>query len=105
VEPDLEPVDPVTRLGLDLVVIPDDRLAQHAAKETLAHVPNQVAPFGPVGLGEQREMDVQAPEVQSTREGMVPAVLHAGDGLEREVVESHHDQGADVDERQAVDRE
>jgi hypothetical protein len=57
-----------------------------------------------VSLRKQRELNVQAPEVQSAGEGMVPVVFDAGDRLESEVVERHDDQGADVEQRQAVDR-
>src|SRR5947209_2770842 len=99
---DLDPIDPVPRLRLVLEVIPDDRLAQHPAEQPFAHVPNQVTPLGPMSPRKHREMNMYTPEVQTTRQEVIPVVLHAGDRLESEVIQSHDDQGPDVNEYEAV---
>src|ERR1700736_992162 len=50
-------------------------------------------------------MHVQAPEVQSAGEGVVPVVLDAGDRLKRQVVQSDDDQRAEVEQGEAVERQ
>ena len=78
---------------------------QNAAKKSFADVAHQMAPLCPVSLREQREVDVQAPEVQSPGEQVIPVVLDAGDRLESKVVQGGDDQGTDMEEREAVDRQ
>src|SRR5437588_514100 len=91
-----KPVDPIAGLRLHLVVIPDNRLAQDPAEESLANIANQVTPLGPVSPGEKCEMNMPPPKVQPPGERMIPVVLDAGDRLKSQVVKSNNDQGADV---------